>query len=252
MPANPSAAYLSNRSLLPRSIMASDLKRISKEIAVDLELDGPPVQITYLDEPPRGVPEHVGAAPSVCTFFSEGRSSAFYAALPAHEACEIGAYVMGIPPAGELGHRLTDTLQFMQGEGYLRPGEEAAIPRNPSPPRYVAYGPLGSLPVFPTSVLIFANPRAAMLAMEAAGQAAPLNGRPMCSIIPVLHQGAPVALSLGCTGSRIYARLRDDQMVVGIRGDWIQEFSRRLRSIRHANEAIAKEDRRRQSTFPRT
>jgi uncharacterized protein (DUF169 family) len=143
----------------------------------------------------------------------------------------------------------------MQSVGYLNPGEEATVPHNATAPKYVAYGPLGSLPIPPTGVLLFANPKSAMLAAEAAGSgkdARPvsINGRPMCAIMPILNQGTAVGISLGCTGSRIYTDLGMDKMVVGIRGDHLARFAEKLGQIVEANAVIATEDTARKRAAP--
>ncbi len=226
--------------------MTDDLRAIASQLVQDLELKSTPVQISYLDAAPAGVEKHPGGAPSVCTFFAEGQSKPFYADLAAHEACEIGAFVLGVPPQGELGGRLMSTIGMMQKEGYLHPGEEAKVPHNATPPKFVAYGPLGSLPVPPTTVLLFAPARSAMVALEAAPEGpVPMNGRPMCAIVPTLNQGAKVALSPGCVGSRIYTGMGDDRMVVGIRGDHLSAYAAQVRKVRHANDLVRAEDERR-------
>jgi uncharacterized protein (DUF169 family) len=227
--------------------MNEALRGYAEQITRQLELDLPPVQITYLEHPPLGVPEHPGGVPSVCTFFAFGTRSPFYAGLPKHEDCEIGAFVLGVPPQGAVGGRLMATIGGMQKEGYLNPGEEARVPHNSVAPKYVAYGPLGTLPFAPTGVLIFANPRGAMLATEAAGSepgpwTVPMNGRPMCALLPILNQGAPVALSLGCTGSRIYTDLGVDKMVIGVKGDRLAVFAKKLDRIVRANQFVRAED----------
>ena len=229
--------------------MSTELTAIARELTDGLGLARPPVQVTYLDAPPKGVAEHPGGSPSVCTFFAEGQKKAFWVNLQGHEACEIGAFVLGVAPEGDVGRRLMATVGAMQKEGYLAPGDEAKIPRNATAPKYVAYGPLGSLPVAPTNVLMFAKPRSAMLAMEASGQPVPVNGRPMCAVVPTLNHGAPVAVSVGCIGSRVYTQMGDDQMVVGVRGDYLEEFAKRLRTIRHANEFVKDEDERRKAPY---
>lgn len=234
---------------------SEEYREIAKQLTEQLGLELPPVQITYLDQPPAGIPEHPGGVPSVCTFFAFGTRSPFYAGLPKHEDCEIGAFVLGIPPQGGVGERLMSTIGTMQKEGYLNPGEEAKVPHNPAAPKYVAYGPLGTLPFAPTGVLMFANSHGAMLASEAAGSgpdswAMPVNGRPMCAIMPILNQGAPTALSLGCTGSRIYTDLGIDKMVVGVKGDRLAQFAQKLRRIVAANEFVRAEDTARKAKAP--
>jgi len=226
--------------------MTVGLQAIADQLTRQLELDMPPVQVSYLQEPPPGLAEHPGGVPSVCTFFALGTKKPFYASLPQHEDCEVGAFVLGIPPAGHVGERLMSTIGRMQSIGYLNPGEEALVPHNATPPKFVAYGPLGSLPVPPTGVLVFATPKSAMLAVEAAGSSADarpvtMNGRPMCAIMPILNHGTPVGVSLGCTGSRIYTDIGADKMVVGIRGDHLVRFAEKLQRICEANAVIAAE-----------
>jgi uncharacterized protein (DUF169 family) len=235
--------------------MPGEMQAIADQLTRQLELTLAPVQVSYLDAPPPGVVEHPGGVPSVCTFFAFGAERPFYAALPKHEDCEVGAFVLGIPPAGDVGDRLMSTIGRMQSVGYLNPGEEAIVPHNATPPKYVAYGPLGSLPVPPTGVLLFAKPRSAMLAVEAAGagtDARPvtMNGRPMCAIMPILNQGTPVGISLGCTGSRIYTDIGADTMVVGVRGDHLARFAEKLNRIVEANTVIAAEDSARKRAAP--
>src|SRR5271170_3999692 len=142
--------------MAPRGTMTAELQQIASQLTKDLDLVSPPIQISYLDAPPAGVAAHPGGSPSVCTFFAEGQDHPFYADQKAHEACEIGAFVLGIPPVGELGGRVMGMIGMMQKEGYLHPGEEAKVPHNAQAPKYVAYGPLGSLPAPPTTVLLFA------------------------------------------------------------------------------------------------
>jgi len=235
--------------------MSGELRAVAEQLTLQLGLELPPVQVTYLERPPEGVPQHPGGVPSVCTFFAFGTRSPFFAGLPQHEDCEIGAFVLGIPPEGAVGGRLVITISGMQEHGYLNPGEEAKVPHNPVPPKYVAYGPLGTLPLPPTGVLLFTDPRGAMLAAEAAGSepdgwTVPMNGRPMCAILPILNQGAPVALSLGCVGSRIYTDLGVDKMVVGVKGDRLIAFSKKLDRIVRANEFVRSEDVARKAKAP--
>jgi len=235
--------------------MSKELQQISSQLVQDLGLKAPPVQVSYLEAPPAGVALHPGGSPSVCTFFAEGQTRPFYADLKGHEACEVGAFVLGIPPEATFGARLMGTIGSMQKEGYLNPGEEAHVPHNAKAPKYVAYGPLGSLPMAPTSVLLFARPDSAMLALETAGagadaQPVPMNGRPMCAIMPIMNNGARVAVSLGCTGSRLYTEMGNDRMVVGIRGDHLDQFAKKLSGIVHANEWVHDEDTRRKKEAP--
>ncbi len=77
-----------------------------------------------------------------------------------------------------------------------------------------------------------------------------MNGRPLCAIMPILNQGSPVAISLGCTGSRIYTDMGIDTMVVGVRGDHLEPFARKLDAIVRANAWVTAEDSARKAKAP--
>ncbi len=219
-----------------------------------LELESPPMQLRYEERAPAGVPARPASAPSVCTFFADGRNRSFYADRSAHEQCEIGAYVMGIPMDGALGGRLSETVGWMESIGYLAPGEAAQIPHQTSAPAGVSYGPLDAARSTPTAVLLFVAPKALMWVYEAYRrawpQAAPIPvlGRPMCSIVPVLTGGTPVAVSTGCAGSRVYTQMKDSELLVGLRGDAVAPFVEALRTVRSANRDVTRENERRRES----
>src|SRR5208282_6346031 len=80
--------------------MSGQFQEIADQLTRQLSLETPPIQVSYLGHPPKGVPVHPGGVPSVCTFFAFGSEKAFYAPLSEHAACEVGAFVLGIPPMG--------------------------------------------------------------------------------------------------------------------------------------------------------
>lgn len=236
--------------------MPRNFGEIRDMLVSGLGLSVPPVQITYLQEEPAGVAAYAGEVPSGCTFWGAGVSGAFYAKLDAHYNCEIGAFVMGVRPEGELGRKLGETIGWMEGEGYLEKDEAARIPHLEQAPSFVCYGPLGSLPYPPDVVIMFLEPEQAMVALEGAGMggahpfAVPLTGRPACSVIPFIMQGKEnAALSLGCTGFRTYVDISKGKVLLAIRGSWLHEFSTRMQVASHANSAVLTEDIERKRKF---
>ncbi len=232
--------------------MKSDLNEIAAQLKTDLSLSEPPVQISYTAEEPTAIAKYAGEVPSGCTYWGAGTAGTFYARLSDHLNCEIGAFVMGVQPDGELKERLFGTVGQMESEGYLAPGEAMSIPRLKNPPAFVCYGPLGTLPYRPDVVVMFVTPSSAMIALETAseGKAHPLDmpvtGRPACSIIPyVINGNAPVALSFGCTGFRTYVDLSEGKVMLAVRGDKLEEFAQRMKKIVSANLAVRLENTRR-------
>ena len=242
-------------SLEGTSRTPEELSFVSKLLQEDLALTAPPVQVTYLDARPTG-PVEVGAPlPSVCSYFIAGREKVIAADRAAHESCEIGAFVLGIPPKGTLGSRLGSTVEFFERVGYLAHGEAARIPRNPHPPSWVLYAPLGGAPQAPSVVLFTVSARGLMLVVESTTRGepglppAPLLSRPMCGLVPVLLSGTPVAISVGCAGSRVHTGMRDDEVMVGVRGDALMALADRIHQLRRANELVWKEEASRRSDF---
>lgn len=225
-----------------------DLKTVARVLKEDLALSEPPVQVTYLEGPPKGPSRLDPPLPSVCSYFVAGRGDALAADLTDHEPCEIGAYVLGLPPTGTLGSRIASTVQFMERVGYLAAGEAARIPRNARAPPWVVYAPLGEVAEPPTFVLFTVGPRGLMLVVEATSSGdprlppAPLLSRPMCALVPVLHSGQPVAISVGCAGSRVHTGMSDGEMMVGVRGDALMTLADRVHQLGRANRLVWKED----------
>ncbi|MCI4365144.1 MAG: DUF169 domain-containing protein [Thermoplasmata archaeon] len=232
-----------------------DWLNVAATLTEDLGLGSAPVQVSYLDKAPAGGLTNAAPAPSVCTFFAAGRQSAFVAPKAAHGSCEVGAYVFGMTPEGELGARLMSTVGWMESQEYLAPNEAAKIPHNPSAPEFVAYGPLGTLGVSPTVVLMFVRAKSLMLVVEAAARgwpdrpAPPMLSRPMCSLVPVLRGGVPVAVSVGCAGSRVYTQMGDEELVVGVAGDSLGTFAEAVRSVVRSNAEVSKFNRGRKESF---
>lgn len=236
--------------------MSEEMAEISRLLKAGLGLSESPVQITYTDAEPSAIAELTDAVPSGCTYWGIGADRPFYARLEGHLNCEIGAFVMGVAPEGELKDRLFGTVGWMEGEGYLAQGEAMSIPRRGSAAKFVCYGPLGSLPLRPDVVVMFTDPSAAMVALEGAsyGKAhpfsVPVTGRPACAIIPYLMNGSDkVAMSMGCTGFRTYVDLAKGKILFAIRGDGLEEYANTLRKVVAANRSVLEEDANRKSRF---
>ena len=222
--------------------MTMTMGEISELLRSTLGLTEPPVQISYLDEEPKDIASYAGTVPSGCTYWSAGTVGAFYARLADHFNCEIGAYVLGTKPEGELGGRLMETVGLMEKEGYLAKGEAFSIPRFETAPRFVCYGPLGSMRYAPDAVVMFVEPSAAMLCLESAEKGGahpyhvPVTGRPTCSLIPhLLNNGENAGMSFGCSGFRTFVENAKGKVLFAVRGKSLHDFADRLKRTAGAN-----------------
>lgn len=211
-----------------------------------LHLDLPPVALTYVQEPPPGLAEFSGERPSACSFWRLGEQGAVYVPAVKHFHCPVGAYTMGFALTDEVGKELQTTIETMGGCGYLGADEVPGIPTIKSAPQGIVYGPLRDFPLSPDLVLMWLDPRQAMVFDEAAGQVRwsneghmPVHGRPSCAALPIaLGSGRP-AMSLGCIGMRTYTEIPDDRILVVVPGAELEAFVDRLTAITSANTAVS-------------
>jgi uncharacterized protein (DUF169 family) len=211
-----------------------------------LGLDGEPVAIAFLAEPPEGVaPWSGGEVAAGCAFWRHARTgNTFYTDSAAHRHCAVGSHVHGLSLPEEQAGDLVASIELMVGAGYIDPEEVAAIPTVADAPAYVAYGPVGKVPFDADVVVVAANPAQAMLLHEAALRAgvtsmtAPVAGRPACAILPLAMQSSQSALSLGCAGNRITTGLGDGELYSAIPGGSWPAVVDALAAIRSANEAM--------------
>lgn len=211
-----------------------------------LVLDGSPVAIAFLAEPPPGVdPWRGGEVAAGCAFWRHARAGQTFYTEPAdHRHCAVGRHVHGLDlpdaPAGDLA----DSIELMVSAGYLDPDEVPAIPTVADAPRYVAYGPVDQVPFAADVVVVAAAPAQAMVLHEAALRAgvspmtAPVAGRPGCAILPLTMQTDRSALSLGCAGNRITTGLGDGELYVAVPGSSWPAVMTALAAVQSANDTM--------------
>jgi len=176
-----------------------------------LKLETPPIAVRFLAEPPTGIRTFQGEVPSACTFWRRAEHETFYADVPSHFNCLVGAHTMGLDLPPEKGHELMELIGQMQANEYLDPVEVPHIPTVPGTKSGILYGPLADAREEPDVVLVWLAPYQAMLLQEATGGShwseqpgVPTFGRPSCAAIPAAIAQARATQSLGCMGMRVF------------------------------------------------
>ena len=211
-----------------------------------LGLPIPAVAVSFLDEPPTGLPAWDGPPqPAGCAFWRwAGEGRAFYTRPSDHYNCAIGSYTHAIelPPARS--SELDESVKMMVGASYLRTSEVPDIPRLAQTPKFIAYGPADDPGFQPDVVLITATPHQAMLIYEAtmrAGLGSPISnimGRPTCAVLPLTLSRNSPGMSLGCAGNRVHTGLSDHELYVSIPGANWPAFKACLLEILVANRTM--------------
>jgi len=208
-----------------------------------LDLQHPPVAVTFVQQIPADIPRVSKQEPSGCSYWKlAAAGQVFYATAEDHFGCPIGAYVQGLSLPEESGQQLTTVLGMMHSLDYLWPEEVAQVPRLGRSWAAVIYAPLDQAPLSPDVVIVLGRARQLMLLVEAVRLAGlpllPLSGRPACGMIPAAEQSGGVVTNLGCIGNRVYTQIGDDEFYLALPGGCLTQVEQALPRICHANREL--------------
>lgn len=221
--------------------MTTRYQEQARDVRSLLQLDLPPIALTFVDGQPSDVTQTATVSPSSCAFWRQAEAGVFYAAAAQHYNCQVGSMVMGFQLPEEVMAQLGGLVETMCGWSYLSPEEGDKIPSVASNAAGVVYGPLADFPMAPSAVVVWLTPKQAMLFNEAVGSAswaaapARVSGRPACAAIPSAMKGELPVLSLGCAGMRTFTAIADDRMLAVVPGAKIDDFVSRLRATAESN-----------------
>lgn len=216
------------------------------EIQQLLNLELPPIAVSFRPEPPPGMHRTPAAAPAGCAYWlAAARGGAFYTQGEDHYNCPIGAHTHGVAMPPERQGDLGEMVAGMVGIGYLDPAEVPLIPARQEPFGVAVYAPLEQAQEAPDVVLVRGRPAQIMLLVEAAAAAGiagdggtPLMARPTCAAIPAVLRSGRAAASLGCIGNRVYTSLEDDEFYLALPGARVETVAEKLATIVRANEEL--------------
>jgi uncharacterized protein (DUF169 family) len=218
--------------------------KLATTLAASLDLQQPPVAISFTDTIPAGIKSHYGRVPAGCKFWQDAATAAFATTAADHNLCAIGVYTHNLQPSPAQQTDLMDALKVFGDLEYVRPEDLALIPVLSSQPGYVVYAPLASSPMPADVVLLFVNANQTLILTEATQQVenqnTPAMGRPACAIVPQVMNTGRAALSLGCCGARAYLDvLTNDVAIFAIPGAKLEAYTRRIEALAKANAVLA-------------
>jgi uncharacterized protein (DUF169 family) len=207
--------------------MTLDYAALSDQLTSVLGLKGSPVAVKLIrteSQVPKGL-NHLNEVMRHCEMVQKARrGSRFYATVEQH-ACKGGAGMLGLIDIPE---------NIKSGEFYYKLGrfssvEHAAdvmeaIPNVDFKTYATAYAPLSDAPFKPEVVVLVVNPRQAMMIAQAnvyelhSRNTADFSGiQSLCGdavAAPLVRDR--INFTLGCSGSRKYAKVTEDELIVGI------------------------------------
>ena len=211
-----------------------------------LHLSLSPVAISFVADPPAGVPHVAAPEPAGCGYWRRAAAGeVFFTTTDDHKGCPVGAHTHNVPltPAEQEG--LMGLVQTMVGLSYLKMEEVPLIPTRKTPMQVAVYAPLASAPVPADVVLVRGNARQLMLLAEAAQAAgvaggSPTMGRPTCAVLPEAINADKTSASFGCIGNRVYTGAGENDAYFAIPGSKLEAVEQSLAVITRANEELEK------------
>jgi uncharacterized protein (DUF169 family) len=209
-----------------------------------LQLNTPPVAITFLDTPPPGVERVSTPEPAGCGYWRRAAAGeVFFTTADDHKRCPVGAHTHHVPLTSSEQDELMGLVKTMVDLSYLKMDDVPKIARRSTPLQTVVYAPLPLAPLQPDVVLVRGNARQLMLLAEAAESAgvsgaAPAMGRPTCAVLPESINTSRTAVSFGCVGNRVYTGTGDAESYFAIPGEHVAAVERSLATIVRANQEL--------------
>ena len=237
---------MSDAGWAPRATCAIVKRMSSAALAELLQLSSPPVAISFVDDPPAGVPHVTALEPAGCGYWRRAAAGeVFFTSTDDHKGCPVGAHTHNVPLTAAEKEGLMGLVQTMVGLSYLKMEEVPLIPTRKTPMCVAVYAPLAAAPVPADVVLVRGNARQLMLLAEAAQAAGvsggtPTMGRPTCAVLPEAINSDLTSASFGCIGNRVYTGAGENDAYFAIPGSKFTAVEDSLAVIVRANEELEK------------
>jgi len=217
-------------------------KELSQKIKDKLGLEKSPVAVKLVlkeEDIPEGIPK-IDETIRHCEMVQKAAQGATFYATVAEQKCKGGASAIGLMEApekvktGEMYHSLKRFSSLGSAKRTMD-----AIPKIDPIMQAIAYAPLETTPFDPDVVVIIANPKQAMEMAQA--MVYTLGGRVEADFAGIQSLCADAVagpytrkrpnITLGCSGSRGYADIKPDEVIVGMNGENIGCFVNALDAL---------------------
>jgi uncharacterized protein (DUF169 family) len=215
----------------------ADHRSMAVELASMLNLEHPPIAISFVDAPPAGVKKFAGSVPSSCTFWVNAFHDSFYTEAKDHFNCSIGAVTHGFKAPSEVTPDKAEDCRLMCEAGWLAPSDLNHIPQIGKKAPYVAYAPLHAAAFEPDIIMIMCQAEQAMLMADTVP--AQMQGKPTCAQLPIAMNQGKYTLGIGCAASRVRTGMKSGEVTFTIPANRFGEFIGQLRQRVDANRKVA-------------
>lgn len=227
---------------------APDWKMLATTLNSLLNLDIPPLAITFATTLPADVPLYpstmpepamdgrTGAVSAGCVFWIKATDRTFATRPADHGNCSVGSMTHGLKTLEEVAGN-ADVAAMLECE-WVTLEVVPHIPVVKQRPAYILYGPLQETPVAPDVVFLRLHAKQVMMLHDAL-PALRFEGKPQCHIIAIAKEQQEAAVSVGCMLSRVRTGMSNQQMTCALPASRLAEIVERLQATCQADTAVA-------------
>ncbi len=223
-------------------------EELANRLKQTLGLSHTPIAITFSQEAPVGVPIHDGMVPDPsadgrtgkvtagCVFWIHSEDRTFTTKADDHFNCSVGSVTHGLKSLGDVMQN--EDVQGLLESKWVTSEEAMQLPVVKTQYKYITYGPVSQTSIDPDVILLRLSAFQGMVLHDAFGDME-IVGKPQCHIIPLAKEENQIALSTGCTLSRIRTGMSPTEMTCTIPANRLAEVVEKLEARREANASVA-------------
>ena len=206
------------------------------------------IAISFSQEAPAGVPFYEGDVPAPsedgrtgkvtagCVFWIKSQDRTFTTKADDHFNCSVGSVTHGLKTLNEvMGNE--DVASLLEST-WVTPEEAMQLPVVKTRHQFITYGPVSQTPIDPDVILLRLSAYQGMVLHDSFGDM-PIVGKPQCHIVPLAKEQNQIAMSTGCTLSRIRTGMSPDEMTCAIPAGRFPEVVEKLETRQRANAHVA-------------
>jgi uncharacterized protein (DUF169 family) len=222
--------------------------KLAGELRERLNLQNPPLAITFSNEPPAGVERYqadmpeptsdgrTGKVSAGCVFWMKAAEATFTTVADDHANCSVGSVTHGFKTLDDVG--TNEDVAALLESGWVTMDVVPQIPVVQERYQYVSYGPLEETPVAPDVVFARLNPKQLMILHDAVPELR-FEGKPQCHIVAIAKEQGRAAVSVGCMLSRVRTGMPNSELTCAIPANKLADVVERLGSTCAADGAVA-------------
>ncbi len=208
---------------------------LAQELSRLLDLDHPPVAVTFHDQAPaEDLRSRPAPAPAGCCFWQQAEHRRLHTTAADHAHCSVGSYTHGLISLTEAA--TGDDTAALLVSGWVNESDLHGAPRVGAIPAAITYEPLEEADA--ADVVLIRLTASSLMTLQGACPELSVVTKPQCQIVPLALEGT-IAASPGCAVSRVRTGLPVDELTCALPARDLTDIVARLARSRAADAAVS-------------